>query len=104
MKVWAEGKPGVNQVRQKLREYGLELCASDPEIVVVWGGDGSILRAARCYPDIPLLGLRVESIGHLAEVNGSRWKDAFERLRQRDFTIEEAFHIELIYNDFQIGL
>jgi len=102
MKVLAEGKPGVEKVIKKLRECGLEFCENEPEIVVVWGGDGSILRAARKYPKSCLLGLRVQSLGHLAEIDGSRFDYAIERLVRKEYRIEELPRVELIYNSLRI--
>lgn len=95
MKVWAEGKPGVDRVRQKLREYGLELCASDPEVVVVWGGDGSILWSARKHPRSCILGIRERSVGGLAEIDGACLDYAVERLAEKDYHVETVPRIEL---------
>lgn len=102
MKLWVTGKPGADILRHKLVAEGFDLDANRPDFILIWGGDGSILRAARRYPTIPLLGLRVDSIGHLAEVNGQDWKFAVDKLQQREYTIEDAPHIELRTTDFQV--
>jgi NAD kinase len=95
MKVWAEGKPGVDRVRQKLSAYGLELCSSNPEVVVVWGGDGSILWSARKHPRSCILGLRVKSVGQLSEIDGECLEYAVERLAGKDYYVETVPQIEL---------
>jgi len=102
MKVWAEGKAGVELIRGKLEGRGLELSEDEPEIVVVWGGDGSILRAARKYPNSCLLGLREKSLGHLAEIDGSRSDYAIERLVRKEYRVEEVPRVELSLKGLRI--
>jgi NAD kinase len=102
MKLWVIGKPGADVLSQKLVAEGFDLDATHPDFILVWGGDGSILQAARRYPAIPLLGLRVDSIGRLAEVNGQDWKFAIDKLQQREYTIEKAPHIELTSTEFHV--
>lgn len=102
MKVWAEGKSGVEKVKKRLLDRGLELCEYEPEIVLVWGGDGSVLRAARKHPNSCLLGLRVDSVGRLTELDGSCLDYAVERLASNDYKIEEAPMVELKYGDIRI--
>jgi NAD kinase len=114
MKVWAEGKPGVDRVRQKLREYGLELCASDPEIVVVWGGDGSILWSARKHSRSCILGLREKSVGSLETVPRIELSCGETRLHglnevyfSREYEYATRFHVfidgECPYEDVLFG-
>ena len=103
MKLWVTGKPGANALSQQLLSEGHDLDETDPDFIIIWGGDGSILRTARNYPNTPLVGLRVESVGHLAEVNGEEWKYAIDKLQQQEYVIEKAPHIELSGPDFQIS-
>lgn len=102
MKVWAEGKPGIELVKQKLKASGLELCPSNPEVVVVWGGDGSILRSARKHPRSCILGLREKSIGQLAEIDGECLDYAVQRLVEKDYHIETVPQIELSYGETRL--
>lgn len=71
------------------------MSARDPEIVVVWGGDGSILWAARRHPQSCLLGLREESVGQLAEIDGEYLDYALDRLMDKDYSVESVPQIEL---------
>jgi NAD kinase len=103
MKFWVTGKPGAEAVSQQLLSEGHDLDETCPDFVLIWGGDGSILRTARCYPNTPLVGLRVDSVGHLAEINGEEWKYAIKKLQQQEYSIEEAPHIELVGPGFQVS-
>ena len=59
--------------------------------VLVLGGDGTLLRAARNMidKDIPLLGINLGTLGYLAEVEISAIEPALDRLLAGDFTREE---------------
>lgn len=66
------------------------------ECVLVLGGDGTLLRAARdmMNRDIPLLGINLGTLGYLAEVEISHIEDALERLLSNQFIREERMMLE----------
>lgn len=63
---------------------------SDIDAVVVLGGDGLMMRAAKAYPDIPLLGINFGKVGFLALVEQQDWQPAMEALVNGNFEIEES--------------
>lgn len=67
-----------------------------PDIVIVLGGDGTMLRAARDFveEEIPLLGVNLGSLGYLAEVEKANVEVALEKLINNDFFIEERMMLE----------
>lgn len=62
----------------------------DAECVLVLGGDGTLLRAAKLVRDreLPLLGINLGTVGYLAEVEKNQIIPALERLLCEDYTIE----------------
>jgi NAD+ kinase len=60
------------------------------DAIVVLGGDGLMMRSAKAYPGIPLLGINFGKVGFLAMVERNDWKIALETLLAGDFTIEEG--------------
>ena len=63
----------------------------EAECVLVLGGDGTLLRAARNMidSDIPLLGVNLGTLGYLAEVEIGTIEPALDKLLTDDFTREE---------------
>lgn len=61
------------------------------KVVVVFGGDGTILRAARAAAPqgIPILGVNLGGFGFLAEVNSPEVEGALHRLLEGDFQLDE---------------
>lgn len=61
------------------------------DCILVLGGDGTLLRAARNMMDndIPLLGINLGTLGYLAEVESTNLEAALDQLLRDDFTREE---------------
>ncbi|MBO6196298.1 MAG: NAD(+)/NADH kinase [Butyrivibrio sp.] len=69
----------------------LSIIPEDTELVIVLGGDGTMLQAARsvAYQDIPLLGVNMGTMGFLAEVEESGVDDALDRILKGWYEIED---------------
>lgn len=80
--------PGVEVV-------GDERLFSEPEAMIVLGGDGTILEAARsCAPaGIPLLGINLGRVGYMAELELDEL-GLLDRLLGGDFHIEQRMMLE----------
>lgn len=67
------------------------------ELVVVFGGDGTILRAAEwAVPEgYPVLGVNLGHVGFLAELETSEAHDLVDRVIQRDYRVEERLCLEV---------
>lgn len=61
------------------------------ECIIVLGGDGTLLRAARATAalDIPLIGVNLGTLGYLAEVESGNLDQALESLLEDNFTKEK---------------
>ncbi|WEV52171.1 NAD kinase [Bifidobacterium sp. ESL0704] len=64
---------------------------SDTEIVVVLGGDGTILGAAELVhnTEVPILGINLGHVGFLAEFESFQLSEAIARVAGRDYSIDE---------------
>ena len=69
----------------------LETEGRETEAILVAGGDGTLLRAARDTADsrIPVLGINLGTLGYLAEVEKSNLKQALRQLLEGAYTVEE---------------
>lgn len=88
----ARGKHCVVR-RQEKEDPALHsrLSTDEAEGILVLGGDGTLLRAARELAEcgIPFLGINMGHLGYLAEIEEQNVKAALERLIADDYTIEE---------------
>lgn len=67
----------------------------ESDFVVVVGGDGAILRAARlCAPHhVPVFGLNIGYLGFLTEARPTQWHDSLRRILAGDYWIESRLMI-----------
>ncbi len=68
------------------------------ELVVVLGGDGTILRGAELArgADVPLLGVNLGHVGFLAEAEPEDIADVVDAIARRDWVVEERVAIDIV--------
>jgi NAD+ kinase len=71
---------------------------TESEVVMVLGGDGTILRAAELThgTDVPLLGVNLGHVGFLAESERDNLHDAVRRVADRDYVVEERHVVDVL--------
>jgi len=84
--------PGARRV-----EAG-EDSAAGCELVIVLGGDGTILRGAELArgADVPLLGVNLGHVGFLAEAEPEDIADVVDAIAARDWIVEERVAIDIV--------
>jgi NAD+ kinase len=71
--------------------------AEDVELVVVLGGDGTMLRGAEVAraAGVPLLGVNLGHVGFLAEAEYEELAFVVDRIVTRDYTVEERMTVDV---------
>ena len=81
----ARGKIAAEAVR-----LGLAVVeGDDADVVIVLGGDGTILRAAHEFPGVPVLGLNLGGLGYLSSVEERDFSRALGLLAAGRFRVSE---------------
>lgn len=72
--------------------------APEAELVIVLGGDGTILRAAELVRDTgtPLLGVNLGHVGFLAESEREELPEAVDRIVSRSYEVEQRQTVDVI--------
>ena len=100
---YIEGKGGVcshyvstksNWSQRNLRRF--EASDVDADCIIVLGGDGTLVRAARdlAVMGIPLIGVNLGTLGYLCELERSTVLDAIDRLFEGRYEVENRMLIE----------
>lgn len=82
--------------------YPLTELAQSSDMIIVWGGDGTILNAARTAAPlgIPLYGVNAGRLGFLSEVDIPDLFSGLERLLTGRYTIEQRMMLQTkVYRD-----
>ena len=84
----------------KVEARGEELTAG-MECILVLGGDGTMLRAARDYyeKDIPMIGVNIGTLGYLTEVELNDLETTVEQLIEGQPAVEERMMLKGTLND-----
>jgi len=82
---------------EQLEILGDTVQPADLELVIVLGGDGTILRAAELVrgESAPLLGVNLGHVGFLAESERDDLGEAVRRALERDYLVEERMTISV---------
>lgn len=110
----------AREIAQELAEAGIDVCALDGEaeslglagieavqpenaargceLVVVLGGDGTVLRSAELARpfDVPLLGVNLGHVGFLAEAEVDDKGSVVTSIVERGWTVEERTTLEVV--------
>lgn len=78
----------------------------DVECIIVLGGDGTVLQAARDLSelDIPLFGINLGTLGYLAEVDKDHIDMALDKLLEDEYHVEERMMIKGVAEHLQKDL
>jgi NAD+ kinase len=88
---------GIEHWAAQAQDFDLlcrELASTD--VLLVLGGDGTLLRAARAViqVDVPLLGVNLGKIGFLSKVEASELEQVLVKLTTGDYTIDPRMALE----------
>ncbi|MEM7023020.1 MAG: NAD(+)/NADH kinase [Pseudomonadota bacterium] len=78
------------------RERGKAPELARPDLVVVLGGDGSVLSAVRAFADdpVPTLGVNFGGVGYLAPVDAAHWREGLAEVLAGQGLVEPRMRLE----------
>lgn len=80
-----------------ISELGVSVPEKDLELVMVLGGDGTILKAAEIVRETatPLMGINLGHVGFLAESERAGLANAVERIVAKDYVVKERLTLDV---------
>lgn len=88
---------GSSQSANSILELDKDCQGSELELVVVLGGDGTILKAAELVREAqtPLLGINLGHVGFLAESEKNQISSTITRVVEKDYLVKERLTLEV---------
>lgn len=84
------------QIKYSLRITDEDNISDEADVILVLGGDGTMLNAAREIKgrkNIPLLGINLGTLGYLAEVEPDKIKEAIDKVLAGEYELESRMMI-----------
>lgn len=102
VRAWLEARVRAVDVVGDAREFARERArggasgAERPDLVVVLGGDGSILAAVRAFQEdpVPTVGINFGRVGFLASLTASRWESGLADVLEGRGVVEPRMRLE----------
>ncbi|MBC7766665.1 NAD(+)/NADH kinase [Arenimonas sp.] len=89
-----------DEIDSIFQEKGYIRKDTNPDFVISYGGDGTLLKAEHLYPTIPKLFLRNSLIGNLGFKESN--EEVLEKFFANELTIKKYFKIEALINNKKI--
>ncbi|HET8626229.1 MAG TPA: NAD(+)/NADH kinase [Thermomicrobiales bacterium] len=99
----ARNKPEAQSLEREiaawLRDHGVatrdeatlhEVGTAGVDVIVVLGGDGLMMRVARMFPDVPLLGINFGHVGFLTMVERGHWQRALSAVLAGEYRVQHG--------------
>lgn len=94
---FAAGSSAPHEAMASVAVLGKDAQLAELEVVMVLGGDGTILKAAEVVREsaTPLLGINLGHVGFLAESERDGLADAVQRVVGRDYLVKERLALDV---------
>ena len=94
--VWADESKWREKQGTEEREYILQATSGDVDCMLVLGGDGTVLQAARDARrlNIPIIGVNLGTLGYMTEIEPDGLEEALDRLIAGDYQQESRMMLK----------
>jgi NAD+ kinase len=82
-----------HKLDQLLQEVGIDLVKDNPEFIITYGGDGTLLGAERSYPGVPKLPIRDGDIND--EETRKRFLKQLQKLKNGEYAQRSYYKLDL---------
>ncbi len=88
-----------DKVNRILAEHGFQIVTRNPDFVICYGGDGTILYGERLYPNIPKLLIKTTEICRKCDYSSKHLDDVLKKVREGSYIIIEETKLDAYYKD-----
>jgi len=98
-KVSVVSRLAVSGVKRNLTKKGFKIVARDPDFVVCYGGDGTVLFAERRFPEIPKLVIKKSAVCRKCDYSLHDLKNVLPMIKVGKFKIRKEMKLEATFNN-----
>lgn len=86
-----------SEVTKVLLENNFQIVKKNPDFIVSYGGDGTVLYSERIFPEIPKLIIKKLTICRKCDYTLSQIKDILPKIKNGSFTIKKEIKLETTF-------
>jgi NAD+ kinase len=83
-----------NKIEPLVKKFGFDVVENDPEFVISYGGDGTLIRSEFEFPGVPKVVLKNSRVCKVCHKISN--EEVLERMQQNKFIIKESWKLEAI--------
>ncbi|MBU4300582.1 MAG: hypothetical protein ABIF85_03345 [Nanoarchaeota archaeon] len=110
MRIAVSGSKDTKNIVSQVKRAGIEIDDINPDFVITYGGDGSILWAENQYLGIPKIPVRASATAKVFMYDENDLGSILEKLKCGEYKISEVMKLEALFagncivalNDFQV--
>jgi len=110
MRIAVSGSKDTKNIISQVSRVGIEIDSNNPDFVITYGGDGSVLWAENEYPGIPKIPVRASATAKVFMYDEKDLGNVLEKLKNGEYKTAEVMKLEASFagncivalNDFQV--
>lgn len=103
MKIWIESPYDKLGIVESAKKNKIKITPKNPDFVVTYGGDGTILKAEQKYPGVPKVPIRNSKVCSMCvSYNKDSLDYLWNKLENKKFTLEKINKVEAIFKDKRV--
>jgi len=90
------------RLKKILEKHGFQVVTRNPDVVLCYGGDGTILYGERMYPTVPKLAVKTTEICRKCDYGSKSLDSLLEQLKKENYMIIEETKLDAFYKNKKI--
>lgn len=83
-----------DRLKRILERHGFQVITNDPDFVLCYGGDGTILYGERLYPTVPKLLVKTTALCRKCDYEAKSLDDLLDKVKKEEYVIVEEIKLD----------
>jgi NAD+ kinase len=93
-RVLVVSRQGTSKIRDALAAEGFKVVEGNPDFIVCYGGDGTVLFSERRYPEVPKLIIKTSPVCRKFDYTMDELKNVLPKIREGNYCLHKKMKLE----------
>jgi len=93
-RVLVVSRQGTSKIRDALAAEGFKVVKGNPDFIVCYGGDGTVLFSERRYPEVPKLIIKTSRVCRKCDYTLDELKNVLSKIREGNYCLHKKMKLE----------